>query len=235
MQQPKFTFEEIRYADTTATFDRAMTLYESGKVGPITSDRQGYSAVIMGTHPYQVSISGKRVDECSCNCYLGQHDRLCKHVLALALAVLHGSGKISQPRSMLSAPKCPEDARQAIREGMKKLRTYSGPSRVWFSYQRDLAAGSRMIAEAVASLPPTKANARFLWRLIERLDKKLANAVDDSDGVVGECTATIIRRLADYAKQAPEFAPTIQAFCSRETAFNFGDDLRSILKHKQAL
>ena len=230
MQQPKFTFEEVRYADTTATFNRALKLYESGKVGPISLDRLGYYAIIMGTHPYQVNISAKRVDECSCDCYLGQHDRLCKHVLALALGVLHATGKISHPRTMLSISKSPEEAKQAIREGMKKLRHYSGPSRVWFSYQRSLAAGSGMIAEAVTSLPPTKENARFLWRLIERLDKKLANTVDDSDGVVGECTATIIRRLADYAVQAPEIVPTILAFCNRETAFNFGDELRSILK-----
>ena len=230
MQHPKFTFEEVRFADTAASFDRALTLFESGKVGPISSDRYGYSAVIRGTHPYQVSLSAKRVDTCSCDCYLGQHDRLCKHVLALALAVLHASGKISHPRSTLSAPKSPEDAKQAIREGMKKLRRYTGPSRVWFSYQRDLAAGSGMIAESVTALPPTQQNARFLWRLIERLDRKLATTVDDSDGVVGECMATIIRHLGDYAAQAPELAPTIRAFCNRKTDFGFENDLQSILK-----
>lgn len=233
MQQPGFTIEEVRYADSNAVFDRALTIFESGKIGPITSNRQGYSAVIIGTHPYQVSVSAKRVDTGSCNCYLGQHDRLCKHILALALAVLHKTGRISHPRTALTSPKSPEEAKQAIREGMKKLRAYTGPSRVWFSYQRDLATGSAMIAEAVDTLPPTKQNAQFLWRLIERIDRKLANAVDDSDGQVSECTAVIIRRLADYAEQAPELAPTIQAFCKRKTSFDFEHDLQSILKQAQ--
>lgn len=231
MQQPKFTIEDIQYADNEATFGRALDLYETGKVGPITADdRPAYSAVVQGTHPYQVSVSGKRVDDGDCDCYLGQHDRLCKHILALALAVLHASGKAEHPGTATTARVNPDEAKQLVKDGMKKLRVYSGPSRVWFSYQRSLATGAGMITKATGVLPPSKENATYLWRLVERIDKKLVNGIDDSDGVVGVCIDGIIKQLADYAKQAPELMPVINKFCTRKTNFGFEESLRAMLR-----
>lgn len=187
----------------------------------------GYRAIVHGTHPYHVSVSQRRVDDGDCTCYLGQNDRLCKHVLALALAVLHATGGIraAEPQPLTSL----EEVKPMVNAGMQKLRYYTGPSRVWFSYQRSLATGAGMIAQAVSRLPPTKENARYLWKLVERIDKKLANGIDDSDGHVGACVMALIAQLAAYAKKQPDLEPLILGFCDNKTNFVFERELRAIV------
>ncbi len=229
MHAPKFTLPDIRFADGDATFNRAQDLYQSGKVNNIKETPYGYSATVQGTQTYEVSISSRRIDEGNCTCYLGQNDRLCKHMLALGLAVLVASGKMQESAAKMTAPIDITEVKKLVTTGMKKLRRYTGPSRVWFSYQRSLATGARMITHAVSALPPSKENASYLWHVIERIDKKLANGVDDSDGVVGDCVDRIIRQLADYAIAAPELVPDIRRYANMKTNFDFGDDLRAML------
>jgi hypothetical protein len=229
LQKPEYKINDIRHAANNATYDRALDLYKAGKVGPITSDRLGYSAIVQGTHPYRVTVSAKHVDKGDCDCYLGQNDSLCKHILALALAVLGPSGAIESFGNTAISRVSPDEAKQLIKDGIKKLRAYIGPSRVWFSYQRSLATGAAMIAEATRNLPPSKENADYLWRLIERLDKKLETGIDDSDGVLGNCIDIIISCLADYARQIPELEPRIRKFCRRKTGFGFEARLQSLI------
>jgi hypothetical protein len=227
MRAPQFTIDDVKYADGPATFGRAQDLFRSGKVQDITETVRGYRAIVQGTHPYDVGLSYRRVDEGDCSCYLGQNGRLCKHVLSLALAVLHATARITPPPQQ--PPAGPEEIKPLVNAGMRKLRYYTGPSRTWFSYQRSLAAGAGMIVDAVGLLPPTKENARYLWQLIERIDKKLANGVDDSDGVVGTCVMALIEQLAAYANRQPDLEPIISRFCDKETNFDFGHELRAKL------
>lgn len=227
MRAPQFTIDDVKYADGPATFGRAQDLFQTGKVQDITETVRGYRAIVQGTHPYNVVVSYRRVDEGDCSCYLGQNGKLCKHVLALALAVLHASGKITPPPQQL--PASLEEIKPLVNAGMGKLRYYTGPSRTWFSYQRALATGAAMIADAVSRLPPTKENARYLWQLIARIDKKLVNGIDDSDGVVGACVMDLIEQLAVYANRQPDLEPIIRRFCDKETNFNFEHELRAKL------
>ncbi len=229
MLSPKFTIDDVKYADGSATFKRAQELYRSGKVGKVVETHGGYSAIVQGTQPYHVSLSHRRIDEGDCSCYLGQHDRLCKHILALALVVLNESGKTNEAEEAQQAPTSLDEAKRIVNAGMRKLRAYTGPSRIWFSYQRSLATGAGMIAQGVSQLPPTKDNARYLWTLIERIDKKLVNGIDDSDGVVGECVMTIIEQLAGYTKKNPELEPIIRHFCDKKTNFDFSHELLAML------
>jgi hypothetical protein len=78
-------------------------------------------------------------------------------------------------------------------------------------------------------LPPTKENADFLWKLIGRIDKKLLNGIDDSDGIIGNCAGQIIEQLATYAKKAPELKPVIRKYCDKKTNFSFESDLHESL------
>ena len=230
MQQPKFNFADVKYAEGLATFKRAQDLYKAGKVDAIRETPLGYSAKVLGTPAYQVSVSSKRVDEGHCDCYLGQNDRLCKHVLALALAVLTISGKANNDSTGAQASTDLTEVKQQVADAMRNLKTYTGPSRIWFSYQRKLATGAGIIAHAVSALPPSKENAVYLWRVVERLDKKLSNGVDDSDGFVGECAYKIIQQLADYAKASPDLAPLIKRFAEKKTSFDFEVELLARLK-----
>lgn len=227
MKSPAFTLEDIKYAEGPATFGRAQELYRSGKVREIAPTASGYRAIVHGTHPYQVSVSQRRVDDGDCTCYLGQNDRLCKHVLALALAVLHATGRVNAAEPQLSTRL--EEVKPMVNAGMQKLRYYTGPSRIWFSYQRSLATGAGMIAQAVSRLPPTKENARYLWKVVERIDKKLANGIDDSDGHVGACVMALIEQLVAYAKNRPNFEPLIVGFCDKKMNFDFDQELRARL------
>jgi len=229
MKEPAFTFDDIKFADSQAVFDRAWNLYRKGKVKNISELPFGFSATVHGTRPYSVSVSLKRVDDGHCTCYLGQNNILCKHMLALALAALFLSGKADENIAEAPATTEPGQVKKLVTSGMRKLKPYTGPSRIWFSYQRNLATGAGMIAHAVSALPPSKQNADFLWKVIERIDKKLANGVDDSDGVVGDCAYRIIEQLAGYAKSSPELRPVIRRYADKKTNFDFDTDLRLML------
>ena len=192
MQHPKYTLDDIKYADSPAMYKRAQDLYQSNKVGDITELQHSYAATVKGTQPYQVSISKVRVDNGDCDCYMGNNGILCKHMLALGLAVLHAPGKSEATREEKKIPTDLNEVKPLVTTGFSKLKPYRGPSRIWFSYQRNLATGAGIIAEAVSALPPTKENARYLWKIIESIDRKFMNGVDDSDGIVGECAGKIL-------------------------------------------
>ena len=81
----------IKFATDEATFKRAVGLYESGKVTEVEALGGYYSAVVQGTESYRVSVSARNYKQGHCTCYVGQNDRLCKHMVALALyAVMAG-------------------------------------------------------------------------------------------------------------------------------------------------
>jgi SWIM zinc finger len=233
MQQPKFTLDDIAYADSPAMFQRAQDLYDSNKVGDITENQHSYYATVKGTHLYQVNISKSHIDKGDCNCYMGNNGMLCKHMLALGLAVLQASGKTDVTPGKVTIPTELNEVKPLVTTGFSKLKPYRGPSRIWFNYQRSLATGAGIIANAVSALPPTKENALYLWKLIERIDRKLMNGVDDSDGVVGECAAKIMEQLADYASKAPELDKQIQKYCKKKTNFDFEDSLQACLNNEK--
>src|SRR3989338_4263888 len=86
-----YDLNKIKFATDEATFKRAVGLYESGKVTKIEALGGYYSAVVLGTEPYRVSVSARNYKQGHCTCYLGQKDTLCKHMVALALyAVMNG-------------------------------------------------------------------------------------------------------------------------------------------------
>ncbi len=230
IQEPKFTFDDVKYAESPAMYKRALDLYQSGKVQTISEESHGYSTTVEGTEPYKVTLSRKEIDHCDCSCYMGERGLLCKHVLALAIAVLHASGKMTETKSNTDAPEDLKTVKQLVNDGMRKLRPYTGPSRIWFSYTRKLSTGAEMINHAVSGLLPSKENARYLWDLVKRIDKKLVNGIDDSDGAVGNCARIIIEQLAAYVKELPELESTIRKYSDQKTNFDFEKDLFECLR-----
>jgi len=88
---PQYDLDKIKFATDGPTFERAVGLYEAGKVTQFEAVMDGFSAVVLGTKPYQVFVSARHFDRGSCECYLGQRDILCKHMVAVAIyAVLRG-------------------------------------------------------------------------------------------------------------------------------------------------
>lgn len=232
MIQPNFTIKDIKYSVDEAMFLRAKKLFESGKVQKVSETPHGYMATVQSTSPYQVSLSRKHIDQGYCDCYMGQNDMLCKHMLALGIAVLHFSGKTEETEGG-DSPDNLDAAKQLVAKAMRKIKPYNGPSKIWFSYQRELDVGSGCIVEAVTNLPPTIEHAKYLWSLVLKLSKKLSHGgIDDSDGTVGDCISLLVEQCGRYAKKKPEFKAIIQKFTEDDTGFGFEDELLEILEKK---
>jgi len=104
------------------------------------------------------------------------------------------------------------------------------PSKIWFSYQRNLDVGTGIIENAVRNLLPNKENARYLWLLVLRLSKKLSHGgLDDSNGTVGGCIIALVHQCGQYAKENLELKPMIQKFAEDDTGFGFEENLNEML------
>ncbi|MEA2056848.1 MAG: hypothetical protein U9O78_04080 [Patescibacteria group bacterium] len=88
MNSPDFILDTIKFSTDKPTLERAIELYENGKVAQVEEGIHSHSAIVQGTKPYSVSVETRRYDCSHWNCYLGQNNTLCKHVVALALHVI---------------------------------------------------------------------------------------------------------------------------------------------------
>jgi len=227
MTQPTFTLQDIKYSVDPPMFERARKLFATGKIQNIQETPYGYTAIAQGTSPYQVSLSAKHIDHGNCDCYMGQNDELCKHMLALGLAVLKLSGKAEEGQE--ESPKDLDAVKPLVSAGMRKIKPYLGPSRIWDHYQHELDVGSGMIEAAVKNLPASKENSKYLWSLVLRLSKKLSHGgVDDSDGTVGGCISELVAQCGRYAQEKPELRPMILKFSEDDTGFGFEDELKEM-------
>lgn len=227
---PKFTYRDLKYATDEAMFERARKLFVDGKVQNFQADFTGYSAKVIGTSPYQVHVSQKAVDVGLCECYMGQNDELCKHMIALALTALQQSGLANdQGYSTEKPPETLPKRKKLATAGFNKIKPYTGPSRIWFSYQAKLDIGTAMIREAIQGLEPGEINARFLWNVVKRIDRKLTGGVDDSNGTVWPVASEIIMVLAEWARKDPELTMLIKNFSKQKTNFEYHKELEKAL------
>ena len=133
-----YDLNKIKFATDEATFNRAVDLYENGKVTKVEEKPGAFTAMVIGTKPYHVSISAHRYHDGSCTCYLGQKGALCKHMAALALYVVMSDQPLSKEEF--------GEVRKSITESMKYIKPYSGPSRTWFANQDSLREGCNRLS-----------------------------------------------------------------------------------------
>ena len=243
---PIYDLNKIKFASDKATFQCAVGLYESGNVTEIEALGGYYSAVVLGTKPYRVSVSARNYKHGHCTCYLGQKDTLCKHMVALALdAVMDGrplSDKDKQPNNEV---KCSgridalnQDELAAVKksmtESMKYIKPYTGPSRTWFANQDSLREGCNRLSAIVSDLPVNKQTAEILVKLLLRLDKKLCvGGVDDSNGIVGGFMSEVVEMLIEYAKIDPDCIDAFESLVGiGNTCFGWEEPLIRILDEK---
>lgn len=229
MKQPNFTFQDIKYSANEAMFQRAKELFESGKIQNLEENSYGYSAKVQGSSIYQVELSYKNIDQGYCDCYMGEQDILCKHLLAVGLAVLNISGKVNETGNI--SPKNLPEVKLLVSKAFKKIKPYEGPSKIWFSYQRSLEVSAGEILEATQNLLANKENADYLWKLVMKLSYKIAyTGIDDSNGTIGNCIFEIVQQLGKFAKQKPELKPILQKFTQMDTGFGFEEELAELIK-----
>lgn len=238
MNPPDFTIDKIKFATDGPTFEKAVALYESGKVIEVEEGIRSYTAVVIGTKPYRVSVEARRYDYGHCTCYLGANGTLCKHMVALAIYVTQGgkpltaddkklvhnpiySGKLGELSSdeLLTV-------KGAITSALRYIKPYTGPSRIWFAYQNSLSEGCNRLSVVVSDLPVSSQTAQILVDLLLRLDKKLSiGGVDDSDGTVGGFIEEVVAVLLDFAKLDPSCVKAFDKLKNREICFGWEEPL----------
>lgn len=104
---PLYDLNKIKFGTDGATFERAVELYEAGKVTKFKNNFAGFSAVVVGSKPYQVLLDSAYYDRGTCECYLGQNDTLCKHMVAVAIrAVMQGKSLSQKEKKFIEEPQC---------------------------------------------------------------------------------------------------------------------------------
>ena len=235
---PAYNLDAIRYAVDEGTWERAVALYEGGKVKDVKEMINGYTARVSGGSVYRASVSNKYPDRGDCDCYMGKNGELCKHMIAVAIYAVRGGEPLSAEDKRHvsevvfsgatgeSSDDALKEAKQHITAGMRCIKAYNGPSRTWFAYQGKLDEGCMRIAEAVSVLPANKKTAKLLVDTLLKLDKKLSTGgVDDSDGTVGNCMNGIVDVLLAFAAAEPTCVATFGVLEKSEACFEWNKPL----------
>lgn len=243
MNKPDFTLDKIKFATGGLTFEKAVALYESGKVTQVEEGIRSYVAVVMGTKPYRVSVEARRYDYGHCTCYLGTNGTLCKHMVALAIYVVQdGKPLTDNDKKLVQNPTCSgklgtlsdtelSATKQTITATLRYVKAYIGPSRTWFAYQNSLSEGCNRLSAIISDLPVSIQTADLLVDLLLRLDKKLCTGgVDDSDGEVGGFIEEVISVLQKFAKLDPSCINAFEKLENRKTCFGWEKPLLTFRK-----
>lgn len=240
---PNYNLDKIKFATDEPTFEKAVGLYGSGKVTQFEEGIGAYSAVVLGTKPYRVSVEARRYDLGFCECYLGQNDTLCKHMVAVAIyAVMRGKKLTDEDKKLITSPVCSgrlgilsneelEKVKKVINDSIRYIKPYNGPSRIWFAYQNSLQEGCNRLSALVSELPVSEQTARLLVDMLLRLDKKLtAGGVDDSNGTVGGFIEEVVSMLKEYSRLDLSCKNAFGKLKNRETCFGWEEPLLELVK-----
>ena len=235
---PAYNLDKIKFATDTPTYERAVGLYESGKVTNFREELNGFFAIVLGTKPYKVYVNKRYYDRGNCECYLGQNDTLCKHMVATAIyAVMNGKKLSPEDKELVGSPVCSNKLgelskkelvanKRSITSAIRYIKAYNGPSRIWFAYQNSLDEGCARLSKIVSELPISEQTAKLLVDMLLRLDKKLCmGGVDDSNGTVGGFVEETVLVLKEYAELDSMCVKTFKKLCNRETCFNWEEPL----------
>ncbi len=244
--QPKYDLDKIKFATDGPTFEKAVDLYEKGKVTQFKDELNGFFATVLGTKPYKVYVDNRHYDQGDCECYLGQNDTLCKHMVAVAIrAVTGGRALTEEDKKVINQPTCSgrlgeltkgelATTKKEITASMRYIKSYEGPSRTWFAYQNSLSEGCNRLSKIVSDLPVSEQTAKLLIDMLLRLDNKLCRSgVDDSDGTVGGFIEETVQMLKEYAKLDPACAKAFNELRGKETCFGWEEPLLEIVKSKR--
>jgi len=239
---PQYDLEKIKYGIDRGTWEKAVDLYESGKVKNFRDTGFTFTADVQGTHFYKVIVSPKSYSDGNCTCYLGENGTLCKHMIVAAIyALKKGKPLTDEERTQHNEIKFSSKignitqdqlnlSKAEIFGAMRYIKAYSGPSRIWFAYQDSLTEGCNRLASIFSSLPANRPTANLIIKTILRLDRKLTTGgVDDSDGTVGGLIEEAVGLLIEYAKADHECVKEFESLKGKETCFGWEEPLLKFL------
>ena len=238
---PQYDLEKIKFSIDSGTWEKAVNIYESGKVVSFQDTEFTYIAEVKGTELYKVIVSPRKFTEGNCNCYLGQNDTLCKHMIAVAIYGLKRGKPMTEEEKTQhnevkfngqageTTPKQLSWVKAVISDSMRYIKSYTGPSKIWFTYQDSLTEGCNRLAAIVSKLPANRQTAKLLINLLLRLDKKLqTGGGDDSYGTVGGFIEEVVSLLVEFAQKDPECKKEFKALRDRETCFGWEEPLLNL-------
>lgn len=235
--KPKYDLDKIKFATDGPTFEKAVDLYESGKVTKFKDTGFTCTAVVLGSQPYEVFVSNRFYDQGGCTCYLGQNDTLCKHMVSVAIYGVRRGKKLNrEERVQVTKPissgflgELNSEELKAVKKEITAstgyIKYYSGPSRTWFAYQDSLQEGCNRLSTIISKLPISEQTGGLLVGLLLRLDKKLQSGVDDSDGTVGGFIEETVGTLQDYARRDKNVLKSFKKLIGIESCFGWEEPL----------
>jgi uncharacterized Zn finger protein len=96
-ERPLLTKFSLQHFATERSYENGASYYAEGAVGKVTRDGDTFNAYVQGTEMYKVRlrIANGRVEK-HCTCPYSK-DGLCKHAVAVALAVIDGRYESATP------------------------------------------------------------------------------------------------------------------------------------------
>ncbi|MDE2590004.1 MAG: hypothetical protein KGL95_10120 [Patescibacteria group bacterium] len=241
MNPPDYTFDKIKFATDRPTLEKAIALYEAGKVIQVEEEIRSYTGIVIGTKSYKVFVEARRFDYGSCTCYLGLNGTLCKHMVALAIyAAKDGRPLTKEEKKIIQNPSCSGQLgnlddknlsliKKLITEALRYVKPYIGSSRTWFTYQNSLSEGCNRLSVIITKLPVSVQTADLIVDLLLRLDKKLTTGgIDDSDGTVSGFIEEIVEVLRQFAKLDPNCIKLFDKLKNRDTSFGWENPLLNL-------
>ena len=243
---PSYDLDKIKFSIDQGSFDRAIALYEKDRVTKFTENSIGYSSIVLGGKPYMVFVSSRNYNRGSCNCYLGQNDRLCKHMIAVAIYAIKKGEKLNEEeKEIIEELICNEnlgelskekliEVKKAITYAMRFIKAYTGPSKYWFTYQGSLSEGCARLRKIISKLPISKQTTQLLVDVLIRLDKKIyKGGVDDSDATVAGLIEDTVALLQKYAELDRSSIRAFKKLCTVSTCFDWQEPLVKIFDEQE--
>jgi len=234
----KYDLNKIKFATDQPTFERAVDLYEGGKVIDFKEDMRGFSALVNGGKTYDVHVSASDFERGECDCYMGQKDYVCKHMVAVAIyAVLRGGKIKAEDAEPVGEVMCSgelgelskEDlviVKKEISSAMRYIKSYTGPSRTWFAYQNSLDEGCRYLSAIFSKLPVSRQTTKLIIKTLLKIDDKLCRSgVDDSNGTVGGFIYECVEILKEFVELDQRCIEDFDLLCKQSTCFGWEADL----------
>jgi len=236
--EAKYSLDKIKFGIDKATWEKAVDLYESGKVKNFSDTEFTYMADVLGTNSYKVIVSKNKYTDGDCTCYLGQNNTLCKHMIAVAIYGLKkGLALTEEERSQHNeikfsgkVEKITQDQlnlyKAEISGALRYIKAYIGPSKTWFAYQDSLTEGCNRLSAVFSRLPANPETAELIIETLLKLDKKLqTGGVDDSDGTVGGFIEESVNLLLNFAKSDSACSESFKKLENVETCFGWEEPL----------
>lgn len=240
--EPKYTLDQIKFGVDSGTWEKAVGLYEAGKVKNFQDSGFTYVADVLGTDSYKVIVSKNKYTDGDCACYLGQNDTLCKHMIAVAIYGLKNGQPLTEEEKMQhneikfsgKTEKITQEQfnlfKAEISGAMRFIQAYTGPSKTWFDYQDSLVEGCNRLSAIFSQLPANFDTACLVVNTLFRLDKKLqTGGVDDSDGTVGGFIEASVVLLLDFSKADSRCTESFKKLKNIETCFGWEEPLLKVV------